>query len=84
MSITVRALPGYYVADMRYVDPYGARGIRQPEAAWRRLFARGLPEGGYRPDQCFGLEIYRGAPETTSKPRRAAVRSELCLPVRAL
>lgn len=43
MSVAVRTLPGYHVAYMRYVGPYGDRGI--PEL-WRRLSrwmsARGL------------------------------------------
>jgi AraC family transcriptional regulator len=34
MSVTLREMPGYHVAYMRYVGPYGALGI--PEL-WRRL-----------------------------------------------
>ena len=160
MSVAVRTLPGFHVAYMRYVGPYGDRGIPELwlrlrqwmsargldpgatvrlgigyddtaitdpakcsydacavvpadfgadrwvnlmhvpggrfavasfhgtaatiEAAWQRLFARGLPDSGYQPDDRAGLEMYRGAPATASRRDRGVFRCELCLPVRAL
>jgi AraC family transcriptional regulator len=42
MSVQVKAQPGYHVAYMRYVGPYGAHGI---PALWSRLFAWMGPRG---------------------------------------
>jgi hypothetical protein len=45
MRITMRALPGYYVAYMRYVGPYGTRGI--PELCrWIRRAPAARPSRG--------------------------------------
>lgn len=75
MHVSVRELPNYRVAYMRYVGPYGPSGIPGLYRTW-------LPGSGYQPDDRPCREIYRGKPGIEGRP--GAFRCELCVPVRPL
>jgi AraC family transcriptional regulator len=80
MSVQVRELPPYHVTYMRYVGPYGPRGI--PELWEKCVFSAWLPGSGYQPDDRPCVEVYRGHAGVDGKP--GVFRCELCLPVRPL